>query len=315
MVKNEYGKTTWGRAFLDALGQLDTNARLGRGKSYANTGKVLTISVNGPKVTAKVQGNYGVYDVLVEFQVFANKQKQAVYSIVEQNPILLAHILNGELPDELLNSLHKANINLFPTSWYAIRARCSCPDDGNPCKHMAAVYFLLTSEIDKNPFTLFLLRDVNLKQYFNVKNSEIEPTYPLPVTEMRDVMNAGKKPNAHCELVKIPPLANFILDCLSPNPVFSMQLDYKDVMMEFYRFAGKKSNQVMASFAEDDAFDSIDGDAFQRVWSNSCFQLKLSENFIKPAMVMVKNEVFNADFDIDNLMKTIPNTVELHNGR
>jgi uncharacterized Zn finger protein len=101
---------------------------------------------------------------------------------------------------------------------------------------MAAVYFLLTSEIDKNPFTLFLLRDVDLKQYFNVKNSEIEPTYPLPVTEMKEVTNATKEPSSHCELVKIPPLANFILDCLSPNPVFSMQLDYKDVMMEFYRY-------------------------------------------------------------------------------
>jgi uncharacterized Zn finger protein len=58
-------------------------------------------------VTAKVQGNYGVYDVSVQFQVFAAKQKQAVYSIVEQNPILLAHILNGELPDKLLSALHK----------------------------------------------------------------------------------------------------------------------------------------------------------------------------------------------------------------
>ena len=99
---------------------------------------------------------------------------------------------------------------------------------------MAAVYFLLTSEIDKNPFTLFLLRDVDLKQYFNVKNSEIEPAYPLPVTEMKEI--AEKEINSHCELVKIPPLANFILDCLSPNPVFSMQLDYKDIMMEFYRY-------------------------------------------------------------------------------
>ena len=60
----------------------------------------------------------------------------------------------------------------------------------------------------------------------------------------------------------------------------------------FDRFAGKKSNQVIASFAEGDPFDSIDNNAFQRVWSNSCFQLKLSENFTKPAMV-----------------------VELHNGR
>ena len=66
-------------------------------------------------MTAKGQGNYGVYDVLVQFQVFATKQKQAVYSIVEHNPILLAHILNGELPDELLSSLREVllQINLL----------------------------------------------------------------------------------------------------------------------------------------------------------------------------------------------------------
>ena len=101
---------------------------------------------------------------------------------------------------------------------------------------MAAVYFLLTSEIDKNPFTLFLLRDVDLKQYFNVKNSEVEPKYPLPVTELKEVVDSAKEGSSHCELMKIPPLANFILDCLSPNPAFSMQLDYKGVMAEFYRY-------------------------------------------------------------------------------
>ena len=116
-----------------------------------------------------------------------------------------------------------------------IQSRCTCPDDGNPCKHMAAVFFLVTSEIDKNPFTLFLLRGVDLKQYFNVKNCEIEPSYPLPVTELSAAVKVEKELHNKCELVKIPPMAGFILDCLSPNPAFSSQLDYKDVMMEFYQ--------------------------------------------------------------------------------
>lgn len=46
-----------------------------------------------------------MYDVLVQFQAFAAKEKQEIYDIIEQHPILLAHILNGELPDELLNAL------------------------------------------------------------------------------------------------------------------------------------------------------------------------------------------------------------------
>lgn len=77
------------------------------------------------------------------------------------------------------------------------------------------------------------------------------------------------------------------------------------------RFAEKKSKQVIASFPQGDPFDSVDSDTFQRVWSNSCFQLKLSENFSN-AMVLVKNEVFDSDFDIENLMKTIPKSVIHH---
>lgn len=50
------------------------------------------------------------------------------------------------------------------------------------------------------------------------------------------------------------------------------------------------------------------------MWSNSSFQLKLSENFTTNGVVLVKNEVFNSDFDIDNLMKTIPKTVEFFKG-
>ena len=100
---------------------------------------------------------------------------------------------------------------------------------------MAAVYFLVTSEIDKNPFTLFLLREVDLKRYFDVKNSEMEPSYPLPVTELSEAAKPEKETDISCELLKIPALGNFVLDCLSPNPPFSSQLDYKDVMAQFYR--------------------------------------------------------------------------------
>ena len=33
-----------------------------------------------------------------------------------------------------------------------------CPDSANPCKHVAAVYYLVADEVDEDPFVLFLLR-------------------------------------------------------------------------------------------------------------------------------------------------------------
>ena len=78
--------------------------------------------------------------------------------------------------------VQQADIDLLPAHWYDMRARCTCPDDANPCKHMAAVYYLITSEIDKNPFTLFNLRGVDLMGYFNIKPSDTDPGYPLPLS-------------------------------------------------------------------------------------------------------------------------------------
>ncbi len=39
-----------------------------------------------------------------------------------------------------------------------MKTECSCPDWSNPCKHIAAVYYLLGEQFDGDPFLLFRLR-------------------------------------------------------------------------------------------------------------------------------------------------------------
>lgn len=40
--------------------------------------------------------------------------------------------------------------------------QCSCPDSAVPCKHIAAVIYKMSQEIDANPFILFALRGIDL---------------------------------------------------------------------------------------------------------------------------------------------------------
>ena len=42
-----------------------------------------------------------------------------------------------------------------------MKTRCSCPDSSNPCKHIAAVYYLLGEEFDRDPFLIFALRGMS----------------------------------------------------------------------------------------------------------------------------------------------------------
>ncbi|MBU7037515.1 MAG: SWIM zinc finger family protein, partial [Theionarchaea archaeon] len=45
---------------------------------------------------------------------------------------------------------------------------CSCPDWANPCKHIAAVYFLLAERFDEDPFLIFHLRGRTKEEIINV---------------------------------------------------------------------------------------------------------------------------------------------------
>src|SRR5699024_5024853 len=39
-----------------------------------------------------------------------------------------------------------------------LKPRCSCPDSATPCKHAAAVCYLVAEALDDDPFLLFTLR-------------------------------------------------------------------------------------------------------------------------------------------------------------
>jgi len=39
-----------------------------------------------------------------------------------------------------------------------MRTRCSCPDHANPCKHIAAVFYILAERFDDDPFLIFRWR-------------------------------------------------------------------------------------------------------------------------------------------------------------
>jgi len=61
----QFSRTWWGQRFLAALEQFTDPARLGRGRSYANNGRIVEYKVAHGAVEAKVRGSinpyFGVY--------------------------------------------------------------------------------------------------------------------------------------------------------------------------------------------------------------------------------------------------------------
>ena len=159
-ARRGFGTTWWGKAWLDALehqARLDPN-RLGRGKSYARRGSVREHTVEPGLVTASVQGSrLKPYEVTVRTNVFTDADWDAVADIVSAQVGRVAALLDGELPPEVVDDVRSAGLDLLPTAG-DIKLACTCPDHANPCKHAAAVCYLLADELDADPFTLLQLR-------------------------------------------------------------------------------------------------------------------------------------------------------------
>lgn len=162
VTRRNFGRTWWGNAWIEAMARIDHDTnRLPRGRSYANTGKVQEIQICNGIVEAKVKGRQRKpYQVTIYLQKFTPEQLAKIQSCIAEDPALASELALGKLPEEMLERLAQENISLLPSSWQELNANCSCPDWANPCKHLAAVYYLIANEVDKNPFILFHLRGV-----------------------------------------------------------------------------------------------------------------------------------------------------------
>jgi uncharacterized Zn finger protein len=72
--------------------------------------------------------------------------------------LFAAKLLVGEMPRDIDEALADCHLSLFPASPRDLTAICWCPDWENPCKHIAAAYYLLAEAFDDDPFLIFRWR-------------------------------------------------------------------------------------------------------------------------------------------------------------
>jgi uncharacterized Zn finger protein len=159
-ARRGFGTTWWGAAWVDALdgrAQLDPN-RLPRGRGYARSGAVGDLELSVGLVRARVQGSRREpYDVTVRVRVFDDKEWDRVLDVVAAQVGRAAALLDGEVPPEVADDVAAAGSSLLPGPG-ELQPRCSCPDWADPCKHAAAVCYLVADELDADPFALLRLR-------------------------------------------------------------------------------------------------------------------------------------------------------------
>lgn len=155
----------WAKRWLQVLESFNIGARLGRGRRYARSGQVLSIEIAEGCVTAAVQGSRPKpYNVEICLKPLSRQAWNRFAKVLCAQPYFTAMLMNGQMPNEIEQVFKKANLSLFPTRLGDLKTDCSCPDWSNPCKHIAAVYYLLGEEFDRNPFLIFKLRGIEREE-------------------------------------------------------------------------------------------------------------------------------------------------------
>lgn len=238
----QYGRTWWGEQWLRSLDKIDFSNRLPRGRSYANTGKVSAIKINGNTIQAKVRGSRPKpYDVTLVVPPFSNTEKETLIKNIKGDPLAISQLLNRQLSPEILAIAEKNRISIFPKSWKDIKLNCSCPDWAVPCKHLAAVIYIVANEIDQNPFLVFNLHRFDLLAELTGDQLKIGDLQTEHIYSIHDCIAKGKAAGNTPVSQPEPPDFSLVENLLpvlpllfTANPLF-YDKDFKAVIHDHYK--------------------------------------------------------------------------------
>jgi uncharacterized Zn finger protein len=158
-ARGEIAQTWWSRRFVEVLESLRIGTRITRGRTYARAGQVLSLEIGPGQVTAAVQGSRKEpYDVWVELDTFGPDDWAAIEASLASQALFRAKLLAGDMPPEIEEVFASCSRPLFPTRPDEMSMECSCPDWAVPCKHLAAVFYLLAEAFDADPFLVLAWR-------------------------------------------------------------------------------------------------------------------------------------------------------------
>ncbi|HEX8918200.1 MAG TPA: SWIM zinc finger family protein [Chloroflexota bacterium] len=244
--KTEFASSWWAQRWIRVLEKFGWSARLNRGRSYARHGNVLDVDVQPGLVRAKVQGSRKQpYRVEIGLKPLTNADWDRVFGQLRRKAIYAARLLSGEMPRDIEDIFRAAEVPLFPRSGEDLIMSCTCPDWASPCKHVAAVYYVLGSEFDRDPFLLFELRGKSREQVMAAlrggRQRERPPAARAPRVSsepledrLGDFWQAGEELDEVTTRITPPPVPEAILKRLGPLPLRDVPEEWYDDLARMY---------------------------------------------------------------------------------
>jgi SNF2 family DNA or RNA helicase/uncharacterized Zn finger protein len=290
-MANNYGKTWWGQQWLNTLTNIDYDNRLPRGRSYANNGSVTKITIKDNRIEAKVKGSRPKpYNVDITLPPFFDPELSEFIQKLAQKPTIISKLLNRELDPEVLTIAENLGLKVFPKQWTDFKMQCSCPDWAVPCKHLAAVVYKVSAEIDNNPFLVFELHLLNLLEELNKLGIYIDKQ-ATDILHIKDIYFDTNKPkkidfnteNAYQKLnfSKLKTIQEPITALLSDFPVFYQNSgNFKEkYVVKFNKIVKNAEKVVNGKISLEHLFISAQNNLKDNINKHSQHYIKIDDNF------------------------------------
>jgi uncharacterized Zn finger protein len=245
--RGSIGEQWWSRRFIDVLESFGMTGRLARGRNYARRGQVIGFEISCGYVTAQVQGSRPKpYRVRIAVTPLTKPQWRKVERALAAQALFRARLLAGEMPPEIEDVFADCGTPLFPRSARDMDMSCSCPDWGVPCKHLAAVCYVLAEAFDVDPFGILAWRgrgrDELLGALRLTGRGDDEPARPLidvtdrPLAEcMADFWSPGMSTQRLRALPPVPAAApDLLLRTFEPPQVQVRKTDLVTLLTPAY---------------------------------------------------------------------------------
>ncbi|MFP4202471.1 MAG: SWIM zinc finger family protein [Candidatus Acetothermia bacterium] len=255
--RGEFGESQIGKRWIEVLESFGKSNRLQRGRRYARKGQVRDLTIDKGVVTAEVQGSRSQpYKVMIELEPYPEQSWEEIIDDITSVPLYYAAFSSGSVPEDLHEVLADYDLSLTPKDQAQLNTRCSCPDSANPCKHIAAVYYLLGETFDEDPFQLTKIRGRTREELLEAlsgsgagrdaeEQSSPPPETPLdtdpekfwkPGLELpsTDSLNLNRRTQAEPAILKLLGVPQFL-----PN-----SKKYRRSLGEAYRFVSEDTNDT-----------------------------------------------------------------------
>ena len=206
--RGTFGESWWAKRWIQVLERFHIGARLRRGRSYARQGQVVSILIDKGLTTATVQGSRPhPYGVTIKVKGISTTGWKKLAGVLAGRALYAAKLLAGTMPQDIDDAFRAAGLSLFPDRAQDLQTACSCPDWSNPCKHIAAVYYLLGEEFDRDPFLIFKLRGMTREELVDLLGDH-GPQRPGGKTRGRSAGSTGEQePRPLAERLPVEPSA------------------------------------------------------------------------------------------------------------